>query len=510
MRRKRVLAGMLGTAAVASIGAFGIGLAQAEPAAGPGRSDIDWGQCPKFGDDIEQLPQRESLECGTMTVPLDYSEPGGATIEVAVSRLASDKPDKRRGVLLLNPGGPGQSGLDLPVYLGSRAPAELLAGYDLIGFDPRGVGATIPSTCGLSAPESIRLNPSHPVDGDASVAERLDEAGALARQCRDNDLDGLFPHLSTRNVVRDMDQLRKALGEERISYFGTSYGTYLGAAYAEVHPKRTDRFLLDSAVDPEGSWREVCRQFGKGGEIALAEFAGWAARYDEVYGLGSTPKQVRRTYFRLAEGLDTAPVSGMDGTTFRWMTFLNLYSPHTFTANAELWQSLNAGEAPAIPEGQSTGEVPADNDLAALTTITCADADWPDSVEGYQKDVAADGERYPAFGAMMANAWTCAGWDAKPREPMIELDDDGRSNIMILQNTKDPATTYAGGVEMRLTLGDRARMVTVDEVGHSVYLYHGNTCAAEYATKFLLGGKPLSRDRYCEAEIPLPDPTGGN
>jgi hypothetical protein len=232
------------------------------------------------------------------------------------------------------------------------------------------------------------------------------------------------------------------------------------------------------------------------------EFAKWTAERHDTYRLGITPAEVRQTFFRLAKQFDTHPVPGMDGTTFRWMTFGFLYSPHTFPALAETWQALSTGQRPPSAEraAQHPADVPADNFYAALNAITCADMQWSDSLGEHQRNVRIYGKRYPLFGAMMANAYACVGWAAKPLEPAIELTAEGPSNILLLHNLKDPANLHEGAVNMNALLGDRSRLVTVDEVGHWVYIHDDNTCASRITTDFLLGGQLPTSDQYCARE----------
>jgi pimeloyl-ACP methyl ester carboxylesterase len=218
------------------------------------------------------------LECATVEVPLDYGDPDGAGIEIMVSRLASTDPDRRRGVLLLNPGGPGGSGLAMPAELVSFGlPAGVLDGYDLIGMDPRGVGHSSPVSCGFTVDDGYWGGIAFYAVDDAAVDAQAVVAEAIADQCAENDTGGLLPHLSTVNTARDMDRVRAALGEEKISYFGHSYGSALGAAYTALFPERSDRIVLDSSTDPSRTQYELFQQSGPAAEAGLDEWAAWAA-----------------------------------------------------------------------------------------------------------------------------------------------------------------------------------------------------------------------------------------
>ncbi|WP_026360178.1 alpha/beta hydrolase [Amycolatopsis nigrescens] len=459
-------------------------------------SGIVWGECPEFPPPARSSPAAGALECGTLTVPLDYQRPAGETIDIAVSRLRSGDPARRRGVLLVNPGGPGLAGLDLPVSIADRgAPEELLKSYDLIGFDPRGIGRSSPVTCDL-APDQLTTAFGTYAEGPEDVARQAGEADKIAKQCVAKGGDRL-PHLTTRNTARDLDRIRDALGEERISYFGTSYGTYLGAVYTELFPQRADRFLLDSAASPRRIWREQFRSWGPGTEIRFPDFGKWAAARHEQYQLGRTTGEVRAKYFELANKLDSTPVDGVNGDVFRQLTRFALYSDAGFAGLAQTWQALAGGNAEALRNAQSGPPAPNDNFVAGYLAVTCSDVSWPRSIEHYQNAVEQDRKRYPMVGGMTANITPCARWPLAPLEEPTEITGKGPRNILLLQNLRDPATIYSGGLELRHQLGTRAKLVTVDKGGHGVYLGEGNACSDRLATSYLVDGRMPDRDRFC-------------
>ncbi|MFE4337211.1 alpha/beta fold hydrolase [Streptomyces sp. NPDC056831] len=180
-------------------------------------------------------------------MPLDYSDPGGKTIGLAISRLKAGSTKERRGVLLLNPGGPGAAGLHLPVDPLMKFPAEVKRRYDLVGFDPRGAGQSSPVSCGLTAEE--QSDQPYKAETFAKDAHRV---RTVAGKCRTKAGDKL-PHLTTRNSARDMDVIRAALGEKRVSYLGISYGTYLGAVYMQLFPSAPTGSSWTVRPTPRGS-----------------------------------------------------------------------------------------------------------------------------------------------------------------------------------------------------------------------------------------------------------------
>lgn len=497
-RRIRITA----VAAAAALSVLAAGLAAVPASANSRATAVEWGPCPDFGPPTSDLPSVERLECGTVTVPLDYRRPHAERIEVAVSRLASTNPAKRRGVLLLNPGGPGGPGLDLPVLVAEAgAPQSLLDSYDLIGFDPRGVRFSSPVSCGFTIDQENQLPPSYPA-GPEDVADRLGVVRGLMQQCEDAYPGGQLRYFNTPNTARDMDRIRIALGERKISYFGISYGTYLGTVYTSMFPERSDRFVLDSAVGPDWVWHMEFRKFGLGGELAFIDFANWVAERDSTYHLGATRTAVYAKTLELFGEADQNP-DPLFGTFVRWQTFSALYSALSYQPLAEALQALDS-QSPAAAKAKlqraGLADPPADSSSTLQEAVLCNDAAWPTSVAKYQRDVAVDRQRYPLFGAMMANMWPCAAWPFGQVERATQVNDQGPRNILILQNFRDPATTYPGAVLLRKDFAKRSKLVSVDQGGHGVYIVTPNTCANALATAYLVDGKMPAHDRFCVAE----------
>ncbi len=449
-----------------------------------------WGPCPKG-------VVSPRLECSTLDVPLDYRHPEGRRIEIAISRLASEHPSKRRGVLVTNPGGPGGAGLGHPAVLaGSGLPREVLDSYDVIGFDPRGVGRSAPVTCDLTQRQQHRGNFAPYAHTAADVAREAGYARAVAKQCATSRTASMLPHITTANTARDMDRIRAALGEPKLSYLGHSYGTHLGAVYSTMFPKRGDRVVLDSNLGPGGYDVTAMRSFGRGLEDRFPDFAEFAAAHPR-YGLGATPEQVTAKFFDLAKRLDGSPVRGMDGTAFRAVTFERLYADVLMPHLAEFWQAVDTDRPlPASPPPPENLE----NLLAARFYVICNDSHWPGTVREYQRNVAVDRLRYPMIGASTAGIGPCAFWPTERVEPPVRIGDRGPSNVLMVQNERDPATPLAGARELRRAFGQRATMVTADQGGHGVYPFDDNTCAKEAVTAFLTSGRRPARDLACPAE----------
>ncbi len=519
MRSVFVAAATVATVAAGAVtpAAARIGPPESEVAGG-GRAAPVWGECPPVETGIPRDPRQQ---CATLRVPLDYRAPRGRSIEITISRIGTALPGSRRGILLSNPGGPGDSGLDLPSGLADVLPRQVLDRYDLIGFDPRGIGHSTPVTCGLDlVRQSTLLLPYPAPDGgiERNIAFARDTAAACAEHSGD-----LLPFITTANTARDMDRIRAALGEPKLSYFGLSYGTYLGAVYISLFPGRGDRIVLDSAVDPGLVWRDLLRGWNQAVAVRLPDFLGFAAERDAVYHLGATQDEVRRTYDRLTSALDRQPVPNpggpvLDGNLLREITRSLLYFDGYFPSLAEFWQELAATVSGSgmntamdagilarldrlgLADGAKVAQVPADNRIAALYAVFCGDVAWPRDVAAYARQVAADRRAWPLTAGMPSNVFPCAAWPTRPVEPLVPVTGHGPRNVLILQNTRDPSTSLVSARGLRAALGRRAVMITVDQGGHGVTGL--GSCADEVMPAFLATGALPGRDLFCPAPSP--------
>jgi pimeloyl-ACP methyl ester carboxylesterase len=465
------------------------GTSSAEPAP---VSTVAWGECPENA-------AAPGLECGTVRVPLDYDDPEGRTIELTISRLASANPEKRRGVLLTNPGGPSP-GLTFPVELKELfgMPQDVLDTYDVIGVDGRGIGSSTPVTCDLTEEQQAAGSVPPYAVTPADVQVWAEKTEKIAQQCVASSTAWMLPHISTANTARDLDSIRAALGERKASFLGYSYGTYLGAVYTTLFPRTTDRVVIDSNLGAGGWDVDGNRSYGRGVEDRFPDFAKWVAARPEL-GLGTTPQQVRAKYFDIAGRLDGTPVQGLTGPQFRMLTFGFTYSDVSFPVLGAIWKALDT-DTP-LPELPGAPGMDLNNLVSSRLHVICSDSRWPESVATYQRNVAVDRVRYPLFGAAGANIQPCAFWP-DPAEPQVRITDRGPDNVLMVQNERDPATPLAGARTLRRALGDRAAMITVDQGGHGAYLLGRNACANDAVTAYLLDGERPARDLACAAEAP--------
>ncbi|MET9968029.1 alpha/beta hydrolase [Streptomyces sp. NPDC006356] len=457
---------------------------------------LKWGECEGEGLDPRQ-------RCATVSVPMDYSDPGGERIDIAVSRIPSEKPSARRGALLIIPGGPGGDSLAEPSDKGQRMPKEVREAYDLIGFAPRGNAPSTPVSCDVEHRDLARtaLRPWPAPDG--SVTENMVTARRISDACARNGGE-LMKHISTKNNARDVDSIRAALGERKLSAWGDSYGTYIGATFATLFPHRTDRIVLDSNdnPDPVRAERALLEAFEVGVEDNFPEFAKWASRPGNPDRVAGTPAEVRSRFLTLAARLDREPLpwpggnpARLDGNGLRQTMLDVLYDPEDYPVLARTMLAAEKGELPPAPP--SPPEALLQNYIAVGSATICNDAAWPRSAAVYEKGVAESRAKYPLTAGMPRNAMVCAAWHWQPSEAPPRVTDRGPSNVLMVQNERDVATPLSGALKMREALGRRAVMVTVNSTGHGAYLDNGNACGDATVSRFLATGERPGRDTYC-------------
>ncbi|MCW5252851.1 alpha/beta hydrolase [Streptomyces sp. SHP 1-2] len=472
---------------------------------------IAFGDCPE----AEGLPA--SVRCGTVTVPLDYAHPDGERLRLTVSRAAATGRDPDgggevpgQGALVFNPGGPGASGLYFP--LAGMVPAwkRLAAAYDLVGYAPRGVAPSAPLSC--QRPEEYfkgpRPAPAHP--SAAYKRQRAAEAERYARDCAERAGDALR-HYHSLNNARDLEVIRAALGERRLTFMGASYGTYLGTLYAGLFPSRVRRMVFDSVVDPrpEHVWYGVNLAQSAAFERRWSDVKRWIARHDAVYGLGDTPREVQGSYERAAAALAREPAGGTVGPAQLQGAFLGAgyyddYWPHRAEA---LSAYLRGDPQPLIDQAGTRppeAAAGAENAGAVYTAVECNDAPWPTDFRVWDRDNTRLARTAPF--ETWDNVWTnlpCAFWRAPRQLPLDVRTAPGElPPTLILAAERDAAAPYAGALELRRRL---AGSVLVTERGAGSHGVAGgpNVCVNAHLEAYLLDGRVPARDVSC---APRPEP----
>ncbi|WP_182903804.1 alpha/beta fold hydrolase [Microbispora sp. H10830] len=466
---------------------------QRDPRRHPTR-DLRWGDCAGVDD--------PALRCAEVTVPLDHRRPRGRTITIAISRLPATDPARRRGVLLTTGGGPGGPGVPLPSSLAPLLSPEVRARYDLIGFDIRFVERSTPIGCGqeVEEPGGYWVRTATPGSFPADAAE----ARAYARDCV-RAAGWALPYATTANAARDMDVIRAALGEEKISYLGGSYAGMLGAVYAALFPGRVDRFVLDSPVNPDNAWRPYELDRTPAFEAGTGAFAAWTAERNAVYGLGGTAREVTDAVAGLIRRAATAPVvvAGHAWTSGELGTLLvaGIYDERSFGLVAAAFADIAAGREPYVPfpvrplPPAGVPGVPADNHTATNMAYRCGDGPWPRDPRDYQRDLASYSARYPLFGPANANITPCAFWPRIKDEP-VRLPADRAPGVLVTAALRDVAAPVANSRAVAAAIRG-SRLVTIDAHTHAPYPAFGNACLNGQVDAFLTTGTLPPADVAC-------------
>ncbi|MGN9838263.1 alpha/beta hydrolase [Nonomuraea sp. H19] len=471
------------------------------------REPVVWGACPR----VEGKAVSANLECATVRVPLDYREPLGHSIKVAINRIRAKVPRDANhlGTLLVNPGGPGASGRNLTEYVAAQLPAKVSERYDIVGFDPRGVGGSEPSMHCVDP--GVYYKPPRPDAVPRGAGEErvlLGRAAEYAANCG-NYWAWLLPHLTTENSARDMETIRAALGEEQISYLGYSYGTYLGAVYATLFPQRVKRLVMDSSVDPTGVWYESNLKQDGSFERRHRLFLAWTARHNSVYKLGATPKQTSFAYYAMRHRLRSRPAGGVVGPSELDDIFTVAgYSDRVWPAFAQAWSSyVRAGQADRLIDmyhKHAEQDAHDENNYAVYLGVQCRDAKWPRQWDRWRADMTTMHRQAPFM--TWSNAWynaPCAFWRVQGGTPVQVHGSPKLPPILMLQSRGDAATPYEGALEMRRHF-PAARMV-VDEGGNHGVSLVGNRCVDRRLAAYLMDGSLPARDVACAA-LPQPRP----
>ncbi|MGV9315286.1 alpha/beta hydrolase [Streptomyces sp. NPDC003691] len=467
---------------------------------------IAFGDCPA----AEGLP--DSVTCGTVEVPLDYADPDGRRIALTVSRIAATgEPAEYQGAFVYNPGGPGASSMYFPLAGGLDEWKRIARAYDLVGYAPRGVGRSAPLSC-LEPAEFLKApTPSETHPSPAFKRARIADAEAYADGCARRSGDALR-HYTSLNNARDLDVLRAALGQERLTYMGASYGTYFGALYATLFPSHVRRMVFDSAVHParDKVWYRNNLDQSFAFERRWADFRAWTARHDDVFGLGTTAAAVARRYEEVKTRLATEPAGGTVGPAQLQSAFLGAayYDDYWPSRARALSEYLRGNDKPLIaqasPKKQWAAE--SENSNAVYTAILCNDAPWPTEWRVWDRDNTALARKAPF--ETWDNAWMnlpCAFWRAPRQQPLeVRTRWGALPPVLILAAEHDAATPYEGAKELARRLKGSV-LITEEDAGTHGVGGGANDCVNRYLEEYLLSGEAPVRRASC-APHPEPDP----
>jgi pimeloyl-ACP methyl ester carboxylesterase len=498
------------TAAGSSHGAQSTQSTQAAPSPGsiiPSHSTLHWHSC------SGELATEGVPDCTMLSVPLNYADPSGRHISLALDMVpATAPPSQQQGVLLVNPGGPGGDGLPLAAEVAQGITPSVAADYDIVGFDPRGVGSSVPAlSCDPSFFSGVR--PNYIPANSAAEQVLINRAKMYADDCEQK-FGWLLPYMTTEDVARDLDSIRAAFGVAKINYYAFSYGTYIGQVYATLFPSRIRRMVLDSTVDPTGVWYtdNIDQDYAFQGRMEA--FFAWVAKYDATYRLGSTAAQVQAAWYKARNQLLAHPVDGMIGADEFDDTFLEGgYLDELWPALAQALSSyLNSGQTGGLIAQYQGNGTQNENEFAVYNAVQCSDVSWPRSWAYWTADTETVYQKAP-FQAW-DNAWfnaSCAFWPVPGPAKPLQIKGAGLPGILMLQGTLDPATPYAGAQDAHKLLPS-ARMVVVEGGGnHGQSLEQpSNSCVQGYLNAYLATGALPQAPGLVNATCPaVPDPTPG-
>ncbi|MFE9774514.1 alpha/beta hydrolase [Streptomyces sp. NPDC005931] len=478
--------------------AKGVAIAAARAA----KAGIDWQDCPADWN------LAKPIQCGWVSVPLDYAKPYGKQIKLAVDRIGNTGTQaERQGALLYNPGGPGGSGLRFPARVTGKNPvwADVAKAYDFVGFDPRGVGKSAPISC-VDPQEFVKAPKLDPVP--RSEADKLAQrklAREYAEGCYERSGE-MLPHMTTPNTARDLDVVRAALGEKKLNFLGVSYGTYLGAVYATLFPGHVRRMVVDSVVNPSRDkiWYQANLDQDVAFETRWQDWQDWVAENDAAFHLGTTRDAVQARWLELRATAEKDPIGGVVGPAELISFFQSApYYDSAWARVATVFSKYVAGDTQALVDAvapdltDTAGNVASENGNAVYTAVECADAKWPTNWRTWDRDNTRLHQDYPFL--TWANAWMnlpCATWPVKQRTPLNVKSGKGLPPVLIVQAERDAATPYGGAVELHERLRG-SRLITEKDAGSHGVTGLVNPCVNDRVDTYLLTGEVDRADVTC-------------
>ncbi len=452
-----------------------------------------------YAQRLDWQPCDNGFECARLLVPFDYARPGGRRFSLPVIKLPAAEPSRRVGALVVNPGGPGGSGVQYALGARSEFPSAVLARFDVVGFDPRGVAASEPALTCMTGPELDTYLATDDMPASAAqLAGIVAQSKLYAARCGQHSA-ALLPYVGTQNAARDMDVLRAALGEQQLTYLGKSYGTYLGTWYAQLFPRRVRALVLDGAVDPETPSLQQDVTQAEGFQVALRSFAAWClagAACPLRSGPGTSVDAAVARLQALIVRANSVPLANKlgDGQVADGAMLLSGVAAALYSKS--YWTDLETGLADAFA-GDGTVLVQLANllfernpngtysNLAdADTSIGCLDRPWPRSLASWQAAATTAARAAPLFGPPIVwGTLTCAYWPV-PAYPLPRISAAGARPILVVGTLRDPATPYrwaqalAGDLSSGVLLGWNGD-------GHTAY-GEGSACVDAIVNDYLI------------------------
>ncbi|GAA4002029.1 alpha/beta hydrolase [Streptomyces plumbiresistens] len=500
-------------AVVLALAAAGTGVrvmaAQTDPTAAQGAPPVPsltWSDC------------QDGFECANAAVPVDYREPQGRTMTLAVIRKKAADPAQRKGTLFLQPGGPGNSGVDFVRGNYASLPAALRDSFDVFGYDVRGVGRSSAVQCWDDQRYTQAVTQAKGAPGPDAFEPAVRQAADFDQACEDNAGD-LLPYVGTEYVARDIDLLRQALGEDQLTYYGRSFGTYIGTVYAALFPERVRALALDGAYDPV-HYADRPYAYDRPQYLALdgamGRFLDWCAADPATCGFGDGDP--RAAFEKLKSDLDADPVPTANGGQANGYTLVYRLM-FNINEGKVIWPSLGEALRKAQQRDNTSFLLrppsPASFDfLGPNVVVECVDKDYPSDPALLKRNVTAFAEAAPLLGPAMAygpptydhqHATACAQWTG---ERVSRYDGsfgaEGSAPILVLGTTGDPDTPYQDAVALSREL-DNASLLTFKAEGHTAF--GRSACATDAVTAYLVDLKVPARGTTCADETQPPSST---
>lgn len=452
---------------------------------------LDWSECPVG-------------ECASLEVPLDWSAPEGKTIEIAVNRVPAK--GEASGSLVVNPGGPGGSGVDYAAAADQIVGAPIREHFDVVGFDPRGVQRSEPVDC-VSDRELDQWMGNDPSPDDAAErAAAVEQSREFGTACKQTTGE-LIGHVSTTDVAKDLDVLRSAVGDGKLTYLGKSYGTAIGATYAELFPERVGRMVLDGVFPPSLTGIEAAIGQAKGFDTATRAWAADCVANDCP--LGSTEEEVLASVEDLLRELDQDPVPASGGLelTEGWASVgiaQAMYDQGMWSMLTDALVAVERGDGGALMQfgmmyaGRDPSGTYRSNIMEALPAVSCLDDGVDRDPQQWQQVVKKIEAEAPIWGTFLAwEGLVCATWAVPPVGDVGTIDAKGADPVLIIGTTRDPATPYEWAVQLHEQMAGSA-MITHEGDGHTAYM-RGNDCVDKAVeTYWLTGELPEGGELTCE------------
>jgi pimeloyl-ACP methyl ester carboxylesterase len=431
----------------------------------------------------------DGYDCATLQVPLDYSNPGGTKIGIALDRLKAT--GTKIGSLLMNPGGPGASGVDSLDYLASLLSNSVLSRFDIVSFDPRGVGRSSPVRCatGPQLDQFVHMNPAPTTD--AGFQQLVAAARAFGQECQSRS-GSILPFVGTVNAARDMDEIRSAVGDAKLSYIGFSYGTFLGATYADLFPDHIRAMVLDGALDPALDPIATNIEQAVGFDKELKAF------FDDCSSnpicLWKPAGDIRAAYEALMARITANPLPASGGRTLGpgeafFGVAQPLYDTSAWAGLANALSHAEAGDGTILLQysdeyTQRSGNGAYSNSLESNNAISCVDQPWPRDPAALQRAAVTAKQRAPEFGvADLYGALTCTAWPAPPTSAPHVIAAPASPPIVVVGSTGDPATPYSDAQALAKELKHGVLLTRVGD-GHTGY--RSSACIRGYVDSYLV------------------------